>query len=96
MNNQKLIRDIDPSGGSSKLLIITLLLAIVLGTATGYILSAPKSSSTSQPGITSNAVVEKSVGIADKKTFPDQVEGMLKEGGIDGEGNFHLERPGGD
>jgi hypothetical protein len=30
------------------------------------------------------------------KNFKDQAEGTLKEGGIDGEGNFHLERPGGE
>jgi hypothetical protein len=38
---------------------------------------------------------QKTAGIIDKKTFKDQAEGTLKEGGIDGEGNFHLERPGG-
>lgn len=38
---------------------------------------------------------KKTVGIQDKKTFKDSAEGILKEGGIDGEGNFHLERPGG-
>lgn len=38
---------------------------------------------------------DKSAGIADKKTFKDTAEGILREGGIDGEGNFHLERPGG-
>lgn len=36
-----------------------------------------------------------SAGIVDKKTFKDNAEGILREGGIDGEGNFHLERPGG-
>src|SRR3989338_9842022 len=36
-----------------------------------------------------------SAGVVDKKTFKDSVEGILREGGIDGEGNFHLERPGG-
>ncbi len=36
-----------------------------------------------------------SAGIVDKKTFKDSAEGTLREGGIDGEGNFHLERPGG-
>lgn len=38
---------------------------------------------------------EKVAGIADKKTFKDQAEGILKEGGIDGEGSYHLRRPGG-
>lgn len=96
MTNQKLIHDIEPSSGSSKLLILSLLIAVVLGTVTGYILSAPKSGDTAkETGLVSDAVVEKSVGIADKETFPDKVEGMLKEGGIEGEGNYHLDRPGG-
>jgi hypothetical protein len=38
---------------------------------------------------------ETSAGVVDKKTFKDSVEGIMKEGGMDGEGNFHLERPGG-
>lgn len=36
-----------------------------------------------------------SSGINDTKRFPDAATGILKEGGIDGEGSFHLERPGG-
>jgi len=36
-----------------------------------------------------------SAGVVDKSTFKDSAEGILREGGIDGEGNFHLERPGG-
>jgi len=38
---------------------------------------------------------EKAAGVVDKKIFKDKAEGILKEGGIDGEGNFHLERTGG-
>lgn len=38
----------------------------------------------------------KTVGVADSSTFKDSAEGTLREGGIDGEGNFHLERPGGE
>ena len=36
-----------------------------------------------------------SAGVVDKKTFKDSAEGILREGGMDGEGNFHLERTGG-
>lgn len=35
------------------------------------------------------------VGANDKKQFPDEAEGVLVEGGVDGEGTHHLERPGG-
>jgi hypothetical protein len=36
------------------------------------------------------------VGSDDTKTFKDVAEGTLKPGGIEGEGQFHLVRPGGD
>lgn len=35
-------------------------------------------------------------GTDDLKTFKDTAEGVLQEGGIEGEGQFHLERPGGE
>lgn len=35
-------------------------------------------------------------GSSDEKAFKDSAEGVLKEGGIDGEGAYHLERPGGE
>ena len=38
---------------------------------------------------------DKASGVLDKKTFKDSAEGIMREGGVDGEGNFHLERPGG-
>jgi len=66
--------------------------ALVLGLGVGY---APKIflKEKSTEKVTTNA--KKSAGIADKKTFKDFAEGLLKEGGIDGEGNFHLSRAGG-
>jgi hypothetical protein len=36
------------------------------------------------------------VGSNDTNTFKDTAEGTLKQGGIDGEGAFHLVRSGGD
>ena len=35
-------------------------------------------------------------GVADTKSFPDTAEGTLQNGGINGEGQYHLVRPGGD
>ena len=66
---------------------------VLLGTALGFGLTKlPKKGESTN---LSSAQAEKTVGIADKKTFKDKAEGKLKEGGIDGEGNFHLEIPGG-
>jgi hypothetical protein len=76
--------------------LIFIFLAIVLGSLVGFTaskLSLGKKESTSSK--TANTAGTK-VGITDKKTFKDSAEGVLKEGGIDGEGNFHLVRPGGE
>ncbi|MBI2641566.1 hypothetical protein HYW87_03165 [Candidatus Roizmanbacteria bacterium] len=75
---------------------LTLLVVIVVfGVVTGFIFSKLQSaggtaSSQSQDN------VQKTAGIAGKKNFKDKAEGVLQEGGIDGEGNFHLKRPGGE
>jgi len=68
--------------------------AIFLGIFFGFILTKITFKTESKK---SSEVIynKKNVGIFDKKTFKDQAEGTLREGGIDGEGNFHLERPGG-
>ncbi|MFH0979671.1 MAG: hypothetical protein V1803_01855 [Candidatus Roizmanbacteria bacterium] len=69
-------------------------IAVILGTALGFGLTKlPKKEGSTNISSTKS---EKTVGIADKKTFKDKAEGTLKEGGIDGEGSFHLVRPGGE
>lgn len=71
---------------------ILVFIAVILGTFIGFGLAK-----ISQKGKNiKQQKTEKIVGIADKKTFKDKAEGILREGGIDGEGNFHLERPGGE
>ncbi|MBI4004903.1 hypothetical protein HY358_02080 [Candidatus Roizmanbacteria bacterium] len=76
----------------SKFFLLIIVAALVVGLGGGFLVSRLKSagelSAKKEPK-------EKVAGIADKKTFRDQAEGYLKEGGIDGEGNFHLQRPGG-
>lgn len=81
---------------------IVLVSALVLGGATGFIANTitgnspstgtadEKSTESSQDGSKTSA------GILDKKTFKDKAEGTLREGGFEGEGSFHLERPGGE
>ncbi len=75
-------------------LIVVILLTAVAGIITGYLLKQQLSSAKTTTS-TSSANAKTASGIADKKTFKDKAEGILKVGGIDGEGNFHLERPGG-
>ncbi len=85
---------------SSSHVFIFLVVAILLGVGTGYLL-AGKSGAVSTPSATKTAVgdtVQKGdiIGSDDTKTFKDTAEGILKTGGIEGEGQFHLVRPGGD
>lgn len=82
--------------------VIALLgLVIVLGVVTGLVVSGSNSSTTNSSNslgsILSGSSAPKGtvVGSSDSATFKDIAEGILKEGGVDGEGAFHLERTGG-
>ena len=75
-----------------KQLFIFIFLAIVIGGVSGYFFKRFFSAK-----VANQKVISKTKeGIVDKKTFRDQAEGVLREGGVDGEGSFHLERPGGE
>lgn len=75
--------------------------SIVLGVSTGFAISkmggagGPSNNSLQNTSETDATGAKKSAGIQDKKVFKDTAEGTLKEGGFEGEGSFHLERPGG-
>lgn len=93
MENKPIMRDLNSSQDSLPVskFIIFLVAVIVVGILSGFIFSKTKKTTQTQE----NVKTEKMAGIADKKTFKDKAEGILKEGGADGEGSFHLERPGG-
>ena len=83
--------------------VIVLFLGIViLGALSGFFLAGKNgntfNSSSKQSGVFNPSSVSKGtvVGSDDTKTFKDTAEGVVKEGGINGEGAFHLERPGGE
>ncbi len=77
--------------------LISFCLVIVLGAGVGYAgsLLAGGASGKSTSG-KSTTEEKKGVGVFDKKRFPDTATGTMKAGGVDGEGSFHLERPGGE
>ncbi len=79
---------------STRGFIFILLVAVAAAIVGGYFFttSHKSTSSTTKDGKSSGG----NAGIMDKKKFPDHAEGILQEGGVDGEGNFHLERPGGE
>ena len=83
-------------------ILAVFLVIILLGVGSGFLAAKVKpnvgsanvatSENTKPTSITKGTIV----GSNDLKTFKDSTEGTLKNGGIDGEGQYHLVRPGGD
>ena len=74
---------------------------VIAGVITGYFLSqggSPLGGTTTSNSGSSASTVSKGtiVGSSDLSTFKDTATGVLTKGGIDGEGQYHLVRPGGD
>lgn len=92
------------SNGASQIypmrtVIICLMLVALVGIGTGFVLSSVSKSTGRQViplGSVNPTLKGKTFGSNDTKTFSDTAEGKLSEGGIDGEGQYHLVRPGGD
>lgn len=108
-HHKSLIHELEPRSkrGKSlknpmtKPLIFTVVIMILLGIGTGYIASSVSGNSrvtVSNSGQISSSEIKKgfTAGVSNTKQFPDTAEGVLKEGGVEGEGAFHLVRPGGD
>lgn len=95
MENNNLIHTMDSKEveGMSYVTFFTLVaVAVIIGAVLSFSFSRLNKKT---PDNGSTKTTAQSAGIIDKKTFKDSAEGVLREGGIDGEGNFHLERPGG-
>jgi hypothetical protein len=99
---EPIMHEIEPSGNGGMLsmkFIIILIVAAILGISTGFYLSNSGVGSAitgGKGGVGSGSVQQgKTYGSNDLKTFKDSAEGVLKDGGIEGEGQYHLERPGG-
>ena len=99
---QPLMNTFEPEEGpflTAKLLAVLLLIA-VLGIGSGYLLSK-KGNIAGGVGLKEkvgslSVSKGKIVGSDDTKTFKDTAEGVLKVGGIEGEGQYHLQRSGGE
>lgn len=81
--------------------IIILVIVGVLGLGTGFVLAKSGTGSSIIPGSATSSTAGgiqkgKTYGSNDTKTFKDTAEGIVRDGGIEGEGQFHLERPGGE
>ena len=95
MENNNLIHTLETKEveGMTYITFFTLIaVAVIIGAVLSFGFSRFNKKTTNNSNTKTTA---QSAGVVDKKTFKDSVEGILREGGIDGEGNFHLERPGG-
>jgi hypothetical protein len=78
---------------------LVVLVMAVLGIGSGFLIARVSGGSlepTKQVTDKSQVTKGTSLGSNDTSTFKDTAEGVMKEGGIEGEGQYHLERPGGD
>ncbi len=98
---EELVRKFDSSSKKIPWAPIIVIAAAVgvLGIGSGFLISrgtVGRITTTKSTDKGSNVTKGTSFGSNDTKTFKDTAEGKLKEGGIDGEGQYHLERPGGE
>lgn len=100
MESTSPVRELSPQKRLSfPAVLTTFCLIIVVALGVGYgasLLSGGKNSTTSATMSGTSTETKKGVGVFDKKHFPDTATGTMRKGGVDGEGSFHLERPGGD
>lgn len=103
IKQQTLIHNLDSNTMTSiftQKLFIFLIIAVIAGGLSGYVLGGKKAGSVNMvnSGSVNPSEISKGaiVGSDDTKTFKDTAVGDLKGGGINGEGQFHLVRPGGD
>jgi hypothetical protein len=98
-----LMHDFKESGSStassvfSMKVIAILIVAALLGVGTGYVFAGGADKPISGDSVKSADQVEKGqkYGAGNTGAFKDSAEGVLKKGGLEGEGEYHLERPGG-
>ncbi len=75
---------------------LVFVLVALLGIGSGYLASRLLSKGSSSGKQTTQVILgKKNYGTKNTKLFPDTTEGVIKKGGIDGEGTHHLERKGG-
>lgn len=77
--------------------IVGSILVVVAGVGTGWLITSKgKGIGAGSETIVPSESGAKEAGIVNEKLYPETAEGILEEGGIKGEGTFHLVRTGGD
>ena len=87
------VRKIDTSSSLNKNIVLGIISVVVVlaGIGAGYLFSGVSKSSTLNPA-NEIIVTKNEAGIADESKFSTTTDGVLEEGGIGGEGNYHLVR----
>lgn len=98
---EELVQQFDSKTKKSPVAMMVIVVVIVgiLGVGSGFLIAKGTAGSlVPTKEITSSSQVKTgtAMGSNDTKTFKDTAEGVLKTGGIEGEGQYHLERPGGE
>lgn len=84
------------SNAAPRQLVILGIVVVFIGIISGYALSRLGGGVGGGVEVAPGAKIKgNEIGIEDTKTFRDSATGVLREGGIDGEGTHHLEREGG-
>ena len=96
VEKKPLVGKFNTSGSENLVMVIVAVVVVGFGVLTGWLLSGAQKGKT-QEKVTGTNVnqTKKEAGISDEKTFRDMAQGLMKEGGINGEGTHHLERDGG-
>jgi hypothetical protein len=94
LNKPTFIKNVSKTPKKDNLtMIIVAILVVLAGVGTGWFLSGSTKGKTQEvaPGAKQTAT---EAGSEDEETFRDMAEGLLEEGGINGEGTHHLKRDG--
>jgi hypothetical protein len=104
LKTEKKVKEVDMKP-KTPVMILILVVAVISGIGTGYGIHQlnAKGGSLSNPEIrelqegspTSDVKVDEVFGSSNESTFKDSAEGIIQEGGLDGEGTHKLVRPGG-
>lgn len=98
-NTTSVFHSLSSNSGSfvTRKVLVLFLIVIAVGLSAGYFLALQSGHSmTSSTAGSSSVQKGTAYGSTDTATFKDTTEGTVQQGGIAGEGQFHLVRPGGD
>lgn len=81
-----------PKKTTTMILSVILILGVATGTTVSFLGGKNTTTKSDVKMIQNVGPNSKSAGVLDKKTFTDSATGVLRDGGMEGEGSHHLER----